>query len=214
MSAQNSAAPKRRRDRRKKVVASEPIFEHLDAEYGRRVISHQACGADPTLGTDKRWYCLQTHVNAEYLVLCLLGDKGFDVHIALCVEPSFHGVAKGGIGRPVIRKMFPGFVFVAFDVSDTKWLDIKFIRGSAGLLKGQSGWPQPVPSLDMFHLLQRAGENGYEEEVKYVAPKAIEHGSRVPRSKFMNITALSVRERLSVLMDVVRPRSTGASHAA
>ena len=200
-------------------LATTPFFEHLDEEFGRAVLSAQTCGSYEPASPNERWFCARVHHNMEYVALVDIVRFGFPAHLSLFVEPTKRNPSRpSGIrrGTPVIRRCFPGFVFVALDFGSAGWGKVKEARGFNALLTRAGGVPQPVPRFAMFELLSRAGTNGYQDDITpgLLAAQAKAESQRALRkSPWTNMTALSDGEREALLMRVMTERS-GKAEAA
>ena len=89
----------------------------------------------------RRWYVAQIHPNSEALVLDQLGRQAYETY-----APQER--SKVVIKNVVVERasyLFPGYVFVAFDLERDRWRSINGTRGVAKLLPRASETPLPVP---------------------------------------------------------------------
>jgi transcription antitermination factor NusG len=185
---------------RKNRVATTPVFEHLEEEFGRQVISAQTCGSYREPGLAERWFLAHVHPNMDFVALVDLARIGFPVHLGLFVEPTRRNPSRpGGLqnGTPVIRRLFPGYLFVMLDFERADWPLVKTGRGVDRLITRTNGVPAPVPQHEMDLLLRRCGSDGYEDEFTPDSERS---------DPWVNLTSLSDKDRLVVLHQVMQAR--------
>lgn len=97
-----------------------------------------------------RWYVAQTHPRKELSAVDHLRRQGYATFF-----PQFRvSHIRRHRRETVLKPVFPGYVFVAFDVSSAGWTSINSTRGVRRLVGSGSGRPQPVPA-SVMELIQR-----------------------------------------------------------
>lgn len=98
-----------------------------------------------------RWYVAQTHPNKEEWAVQHLRQQGF--------ETFFPRFRKREIRRSTycerLKPVFPGYVFVRFDLATQPWGPIRSTRGVRTLVGPRLGQPQAVPEPVMNYLFRR-----------------------------------------------------------
>lgn len=88
------------------------------------------------------WYCAQTLPQKETLAFGRLIDQGFDA--LLPTEPKQYRTRYGRYERQ--RPLFPGYLFVAFDIFRDRWQSIYGTVGIRRLISTSPTNPTPVPT--------------------------------------------------------------------
>ena len=98
-----------------------------------------------------RWYVAQTHPRKEPTAVEHMARQGFPTFF-----PRFR-ITQTRRQRcdTVLKAVFPGYVFVAFDPSSPGWTSINSTRGVRRLVGARNGMPQPVPIAAMSLIQQR-----------------------------------------------------------
>src|SRR5665213_356294 len=81
-------------------------------------------------GCGGRWYVVQTHAGSEYKARLELHDQAFHCFLPECVERISHARKVTSRRGP----LFPGYLFVSFDVGMTAWRSINGTRGVVRLI--------------------------------------------------------------------------------
>jgi len=99
---------------------------------------------------EKNWYVVHTYSGYENKVKANLekrvetmgmSDKIFRVYIPEQEETDF----KDGKKRVVLRKTFPGYVFVELIMTDDAWYVVRNTPGVTGFLGSSGGGTKPTP---------------------------------------------------------------------
>lgn len=93
------------------------------------------------------WYCVETHQRCELTAILYLKRYGFETYLPLCIERP------GQIPAP----LFPGYLFVAFQRSESGWRTIHAKRGVKRLISSNAETPTPLPDGAMDRLRQIVG---------------------------------------------------------
>lgn len=103
-----------------------------------------------------RWHVAQTHPRLEFVARLRIADKGFPVFLpALEIRRS--------IGRQAViavEALFPTYIFIEFDRTDSQWRALHHMRGVARVLCSSADIPSPVPVGFVERLKERANPDG------------------------------------------------------
>ncbi len=146
------------------------------------------------------WYLIQCKPNKNKLAINNLNRQGFETFY-----PTFEITRR--IKSKFINKvipLFPGYIFVLFNVNDSKWLKIKSTFGVTRIVSFGS-LPMKVPSNLIFDLKQRSNNLEIIE-----LNKKIKEGDEVkiikgPFSGFIGkIQKVDAENRLHILFDFMK----------
>ena len=101
------------------------------------------------------WYAAQLRPNGDTLAMVNLERQGFNAFRPLIWETRRS--EKGP--RRLLRPMFPGYVFVQFDITQPEWPKIRSTRGVSRLVGNNSGGPSRLPTGLVDILKQRCAGN-------------------------------------------------------
>lgn len=101
------------------------------------------------------WYAAQLRPNGESLALTHLERQGFNAFRPLVWETRRN--EKGQ--QRLLKPMFPGYVFVEFDITLPDWTKIRSTRGISRLVGNTSGGPSKLPTGLIDLLKQRCAGN-------------------------------------------------------
>ncbi len=100
--------------------------------------------------------------------------------------------------------MFPGYLFVTFDVESAPWRRIRATLGVARLLTTPSLVPARVPDSFMAALRQRCGPDGMVRPPEVLVPGDVVRVLKGPFAGTVSrIEALDRDGRIAILMDVM-----------
>lgn len=110
------------------------------------------------------WFVFQTRPAHEDKVARSLVARGFDPYAPVVYRRVPTG-RRDGSGRKLVREiarpMFPGYIFVQFEVGAEKFADVRVVPGISGYLKDEVGEPQSVPEAAMDLIaISETGEFG------------------------------------------------------
>jgi transcriptional antiterminator RfaH len=103
-----------------------------------------------------RWYVAQLKPQGYAVARRNLERQGFN-----CLMPMMPGTAKARGGKVVsrLRPLFPGYLFVEFDLAVNGWQAIRSTLGVSRLVTGPDGAPGPMAEGAIRELLARIDEN-------------------------------------------------------
>ena len=181
----------------------------------------QHCGSYPET-SGSRWYCAKTHTRAEFDALWNLGNQKFRAHIPLFVQRrekvaapragAFSDLVTGKLDdyRDVIRPLFPGYLFVRFDMALQGWRAVASTIGIAHLFSGSNERPIPV-TLGIVETLIAKGRpwDGVIDE-NYGGPEmpgvALGERVRITSGPFRDLTGIctmSGAKRIGLLLEAM-----------
>lgn len=115
---------------------------------------------------NKAWYAIHTYSGYEKKVQTTLLTRAktmnMEDYILRCIVPE-EKVAemKNGANRTVVRKLFPGYVFVEMVLTDESWYVVRNTTGVTGFV-GAGNSPVPLQEYEVEPLLRamKAAEDG------------------------------------------------------
>jgi len=127
------------------TLSSEAGFSQRSASSGGfRAGGHELQGLS-------RWYVAQTQPRKELFAIEHLTRQGY-----VTFFPRFRFSQTRRQRRDtVLKPVFPGYLFVAFDASSPGWTSINSTRGVRRLISSGEGRPQPVPVTAMELIRRR-----------------------------------------------------------
>ena len=150
---------------------------------------------------ERRWYVVQTHVNAEAKAAANLGQQGFSVYLPRYLKLRSHARKVDTVERP----LFPRYLFVAIDVTTQRWRAIQSTLGVSHLVC-RSGKPASVEDEVIDALKAREDEGGF---IKLLRRSAISPGDTVRfvggafADSFALVEGVSDRDRVAILLDLL-----------
>jgi transcriptional antiterminator RfaH len=118
-----------------------------------------------------RWYVVQTQPHGEAKADLHLQRQGFLTYLPRYLRQRRHARRTEIVARP----LFPGYMFVAFDLSRDRWRAIHSTFGVSHLvLAGED--PLPVPDGVVDEIRVREGDDGF---VVLGLPVGLKPGSKV-----------------------------------
>lgn len=147
----------------------------------------------------KAWFLAQIKPNSARIAKTNLDRQGFDTFLPM--EEIVHRRK----GRFVTSRspMFPGYIFVAFDVENAQWRAVNSTYGITRLVSFGDA-PAPVPAGIMSELTNRCDSSGF-----LLPPQKLEPGDRVTVTSgpFTDLVAeiekAAPDRRVWVLLDVM-----------
>ena len=151
-------------------------------------------------GEGPRWYVAQTHPNKEEWAIQHLRQQGFETFF-----PRFRKrEIRRSVDRVSLKPVFPGYVFVRFDLAQQSWWPIRSTRGVKTLVGPRFGQPQAVPEPVMDYLFQRC-----RAEVMINLADALQPGDLVQINtgplfnRIATVAALPASGRVALLFDLL-----------
>jgi transcriptional antiterminator RfaH len=144
------------------------------------------------------WYAAQLRPNGDALALVNLERQGFPAFRPLLWETRR---SERGPQR-LLKPMFPGYVFVQFDITQPEWPHIRSTRGISRLVGNMSGGPSRLPTGLIDALRQRCAGNEANS-----AANALKQGDKVyvssgPFAAFLaTIERMDAQNRAWLLID-------------
>lgn len=106
--------------------------------------------------------------------------------------------------RSVNRPLFPGYIFVSFDVETTQWRAINSTYGVSSLIMAGLNSPQAAPEDLMQNLMARCGEDDMVCPPDELAPGNVVKVVNGPfKDVIATVEALSNSDRIAVLLDLM-----------
>lgn len=151
---------------------------------------------------DARWYCAWIRPQDEGRALKELTRQDFGVYLPLHVDPRTRRIGP----------LFPGYLFVRFDVQRDAWGVIRSTRGVGGLICSVAGRPFPLPEAVIEDFIARTSARGVVDDPgpgplpDYVTP--IPSGTRVLLASgamigLAGICTWSDSKRVTLLMEIL-----------
>lgn len=147
----------------------------------------------------KSWFLVQTKPNGHRLAERNLNRQGFETFLPL------QEVTQRKASRFVndLRPLFPGYMFVAFELEDAPWRKINGTFGVSRLVSFDQT-PKPVPLTLVAGLMSRCDASG-----KLLPPKILKAGDDVelltgPFAKFVGtVESIDAEQRIWVLLELM-----------
>lgn len=155
------------------------------------------------------WFLAQLKPNGFLTAQRNLQRQGFTTFMPMREKTVRHARKRSEVLRP----LFPGYIFVNFDVDLTQWRVINSTFGVLRLVTARPDKPQMAPEALMAALLARCGEQDV-----VLPPVALNAGDkvRVVDGPFRNIVAevesMTAQNRVGLLLKVMG-RATRANFA-
>jgi transcriptional antiterminator RfaH len=109
----------------------------------------------PANNGDLAWYAAQLRPNGDALAMTHLQRQGFTPFRPLIWESRRTGQTMASFLRP----MFPGYVFVQFDVTQPTWSKIRSTRGITRLIGNDTNGPRKLPTDLILDMKARCASN-------------------------------------------------------
>lgn len=146
------------------------------------------------------WFVATLKPNGYAQAKCNLERQGFTTFMPLEVRRVRHARQE----REVLRPLFPGYIFIAFNRNTTQWRVINNTIGVLGLIMLGANAPQKVPNELMSALLSGCDETG-----KILPPAEFTKGEkvRVLHGSFTGVLAevekTSQNDRVRLLVELM-----------
>jgi transcriptional antiterminator RfaH len=147
----------------------------------------------------KEWYVLQYKPNSHHIASNNLKKQGFEIFLPLHVSTS----RKVSRFVNVTRPLFPGYMFITFDRTESKWHKINNTYGVSRLITFNSIL-KSIPTIFIDHLMKR-----YDLSGKLIPIQKLKKGAHVTilTGPFANFIAIVEKyeddQRIWVLMDLM-----------
>ncbi len=150
--------------------------------------------------SSRRWYVAATEPRKEWLAVLNLEQQSFR---SLC--PRFHKVRRHARRmETVLAPLFPGYVFVSFDVDNDQWSSINGTLGVRRLIRFGPTRPQPMPDAAMIQLLGRCRDGIMIRLIDDIqAGDAVRIISGPFADQLAKVESLDDKGRVRVLLDIL-----------
>ena len=151
----------------------------------------------------KEWFILQFKPNAHHQANKNLNQQGFETFLPLNDTTSRNASRFINANRP----LFPGYMFITFDRTESKWHKINNTYGVSRLITFNSAL-KSIPEIFVSNLMQR-----YDSSGNLLPIKKLKKGDQVKLLKgpFVNFAATVEKyeddQRIWVLMDLMGRKS-------
>jgi transcriptional antiterminator RfaH len=136
-----------------------------------------------------RWYVVQTQPHGEGKANIHLRRQGFLTYLPRYLRQRRHARRTEIVARP----LFPGYMFVAFDLARDRWRSVHSTFGVSNLvLAGEE--PLPIPDDVLEQIRAREGDDGF---VVLGLPAGLKLGSTVRLIDGIFADARGVLERIA-----------------
>ena len=160
---------------------------------------------EPVLANGGRWYVAQVLLQKESYAAEHLTRQGFQTF-----RPRFYRApSRAGKKGAVLAPLFPGYIFVKFDIKIDRWLAVNSTRGVIRLVGLRLNTPSAV-SADLIGLLMSRCSGGILDKL----PVYIRAGDRIQinagplAGQIAEIESFDDRGRVRVLLSML-----GAEHS-
>ena len=144
------------------------------------------------------WYAAQLRPNGNSVALVNLERQGFNAFRPLIWETK--QTHKGP--QRILRPMFPGYVFVEFDITQPEWPKIRSTRGISRLVGNVSGGPSRLPNGLIELLRQRCAGNLDNSATNALQPGDKVYVSSGPFAAFLaTVERMDAQKRVWLLID-------------
>ena len=154
--------------------------------------------ANQDFAPQNAWYAAQLRPNGDSLALINLERQGFKAFRPLIWETKRSEKAT----QRVLRPMFPGYVFVEFDITRPEWPKIRSTRGISRLVGNLSGGPSRLPNGLIDLLKQRCAGNPCNSAANELQAGDMVYVSSGPFAAFLaTVERLDAQSRVWLLID-------------
>ncbi|WP_066801114.1 transcription termination/antitermination protein NusG [Sphingomonas soli] len=146
----------------------------------------------------RRWYVAETETRGEGVAVANLERQSFT---SFC--PRFRKVRRHARRvDTVLAPLFPGYVFVRFDVDTDPWRSINGTRGVRRLVSISPARPRPMPEAAMTQLLASFGEDPAPEASVRIGD-SVKIVSGPFAEQLATVESLDGKGRVRVLLEIL-----------
>lgn len=147
-----------------------------------------------------RWYVAQTHPRSENWAIEHLARQGFETFF-----PRFRKrQIRWKRDLTVLAPVFPGYVFVTFDIEADSWPVINSTYGVRRLIGSRLGKPQPLPEAAMQLLHERCDNGVMGHLLTELQPgDSVKINSGPLFQKIATIESIDEKGRVTVLLELL-----------
>jgi transcriptional antiterminator RfaH len=155
------------------------------------------------------WYAAQLRPNGERLALVNLQRQGFN-----SFSPKIWETKRTDKGsQRLLKPMFPGYVFIEFDISAPNWTKIRSTHGISRVVGNIDGRPSRLPTGLVELLKQRCAINLDSSSHAFRAGDEV-HFSEGPLSAFVaTVERVDAQKRVWLLIDFMGRATSFSSEA-
>jgi transcriptional antiterminator RfaH len=148
--------------------------------------------------TDLSWYAAQLRPNGDSLAAVNLQRQGFN-----SFRPQIWETKRTEKGtQRLLKPMFPGYVFIEFDVSEPNWAKIRSTHGISRVVGNIDGRPSRLPTGLVELLKQRCATNLVDPFSHAFRAGDEVHVSEGPLSAFLaTVERVDAQKRVWLLID-------------
>jgi transcriptional antiterminator RfaH len=144
------------------------------------------------------WYAAQLRPNGDTLAMTHLQRQGFTPFRPLIWESRRSGQAMASVLRP----MFPGYVFVKFDILQPDWCKIRSTRGITRLIGQDATGPSKLPTALILDMKARCASNLPAGPSNTFEPGDQVHVACGPFADFLaTVEKVDAQQRIWLLID-------------
>ena len=147
---------------------------------------------------DQSWYAAQLRPNGDRLAMVNLQRQGFN-----SFSPQIWETKRTDKGPKFLMKpMFPGYVFIEFDISEPNWTKIRSTHGVSRVVGNIDGRPSRLPTGLVELLKQRCATNLVDPSSHEFRAGDEVHVSEGPLSAFVaTVERVDAQKRVWLLID-------------
>ena len=166
--------------------------------------------ASREVGINLAWYAAQLRPRGDAMALMNLEFQGFNAF-----QPQLWETKSSVKGpKRLLRPMFPGYVFVEFDITALGWTKIRSTRGISRLVANANGMPSRLPNGLIDVLKQRCAGNLANNAANDIQPGDKVYVSNGPFAAFIaTVERLDAKNRVWLLIDFMGRASRFSTEA-
>ena len=153
------------------------------------------------ISNQSRWYVVQTQPNAENKAVVHLDRQGFVTYLPRYMKRRRHARRVDIVAAP----LFPRYVFVAIDMTATRWRSIYSTVGVSRMLCN-GDFPTPIPNQVITTLRAREDAGGFvrlEHQPSFRAGDKIRVLDGVFADCFALYEGMKDSDRVAILLDLL-----------
>ncbi|MFC6639889.1 transcription antiterminator NusG [Sulfitobacter sp. JBTF-M27] len=148
----------------------------------------------------RSWFVVQLRPQGLSRAQAHLHRQGFETFAPYLTTT----VRRSGVQREMRKPLFPGYLFVSFDVASAGWTAINATRGVARLILNDPRSPKPLPHPLMAGLMARCDPTGL---LRPPTDLAVGDKIRVVAGPFADVVtqidSVPEHERVGILIDLM-----------
>lgn len=180
-----------------------PINGGISDCFGRSIIESNISNihsAKRQQADRRRWYAAQVLPQKEGYAKMHLERQGFATFFPRFYTTRTHARKT----ETVLRSLFPGYIFVAFDIERDRWLSINSTRGVIRLVGPRSNVPQPIAPQAMALLQSRCRAGVVAQLPDHIrAGDGVQINAGPLAGQIAIVESLNDDKRIRVLMNIL-----------